>query len=492
MVLSLCRRYLRDPRDIEDAFQATFLVLVRKAPSIRERRAALELALRRGLQGLDAGPVASCRCGEAGRRTGSIAWNRRSDASAARIGRGRPGARPGAEPAAREVPGAAGALLPERPDARAGGRRARVAGGDGAEPPGAGPRAAPRPAHPPGLLALRGAARRWGPELSLVPSPPRSRRRSCGPPWPRRTVPPGRLGRCRAGLGAGASALYPTLSGSATTLAQGVLTTMALTQMKVIGAGLVAAGMLAGGAGAGAGPWHRPAPGAGGQALHEARGPGARPAHHGPSHSWRRPILRRHLHTSARSFAHEGSRTGSPALQSRAEARSLAPAARLAARSHPHRRRSTPPIAVDSPFKMDDGEPPLPPRQSPDAVTPDPDPDTETGPREVLPPADVREVTEPPVAQSVPPLPASRRDRSGRRLLGLQPHVPRSRDQPQPPPAPGKGVPFEEDRPAADAGLPLPRRVLPTPGSPHPSPSPTPDANLQPTRNMPAPPDGQS
>jgi RNA polymerase sigma factor (sigma-70 family) len=37
MVLSLCRRMLRDPRDIEDAFQATFLVLVRKAPAIRDR-----------------------------------------------------------------------------------------------------------------------------------------------------------------------------------------------------------------------------------------------------------------------------------------------------------------------------------------------------------------------------------------------------------------------------------------------------------------------
>ena len=37
MVLGLCRRVLRDPRDIEDAFQATFLILVRKAPTIRDR-----------------------------------------------------------------------------------------------------------------------------------------------------------------------------------------------------------------------------------------------------------------------------------------------------------------------------------------------------------------------------------------------------------------------------------------------------------------------
>src|SRR5262245_16524035 len=37
MVLGLCRRFLRDPQAAEDAFQATFLVLVRKAPAIRDR-----------------------------------------------------------------------------------------------------------------------------------------------------------------------------------------------------------------------------------------------------------------------------------------------------------------------------------------------------------------------------------------------------------------------------------------------------------------------
>src|SRR4029077_13530350 len=35
MVLSVCRGILRDPNDIEDAFQATFLILVKKAGSIR-------------------------------------------------------------------------------------------------------------------------------------------------------------------------------------------------------------------------------------------------------------------------------------------------------------------------------------------------------------------------------------------------------------------------------------------------------------------------
>jgi len=31
MVLSVCRRMLQEPSDVEDAFQATFLILVRKA-----------------------------------------------------------------------------------------------------------------------------------------------------------------------------------------------------------------------------------------------------------------------------------------------------------------------------------------------------------------------------------------------------------------------------------------------------------------------------
>jgi RNA polymerase sigma factor (sigma-70 family) len=37
MVLSVCRSLLRDPNDVDDAFQATFLVLVRKAESLRRR-----------------------------------------------------------------------------------------------------------------------------------------------------------------------------------------------------------------------------------------------------------------------------------------------------------------------------------------------------------------------------------------------------------------------------------------------------------------------
>jgi hypothetical protein len=40
MVLSVCRGILNDPNDAEDAFQATFLILVQKSTTLRRHEAA--------------------------------------------------------------------------------------------------------------------------------------------------------------------------------------------------------------------------------------------------------------------------------------------------------------------------------------------------------------------------------------------------------------------------------------------------------------------
>ena len=55
MVLSVCRGILKDPNDAEDAFQATFLILVKKSASFRGQRFPGALALSGGAPSGDQG-----------------------------------------------------------------------------------------------------------------------------------------------------------------------------------------------------------------------------------------------------------------------------------------------------------------------------------------------------------------------------------------------------------------------------------------------------
>ena len=64
MVLGVCRRALSDPGDAEDAFQATFLILVRKARSVR-----VDDSLGRWLYGVTRRVAGRARAVAARRRT---------------------------------------------------------------------------------------------------------------------------------------------------------------------------------------------------------------------------------------------------------------------------------------------------------------------------------------------------------------------------------------------------------------------------------------
>jgi RNA polymerase sigma factor (sigma-70 family) len=242
MILALCRRILRDPRDIEDAFQATFLILARRADTIRKRD-----VLSSWLYGVAYRVAVRCRSEVLRRRSfettiPGLETPDRSAASACdEVG-------PALDQELSRLPEKYRApivlcyLREQTHDQAAaalrwpvGTVRSRLARGRE-------------------LLKARLTRRGYAPAGAVLGFGPRLPAGSFTAvvPQPLVEATVAAIGRCA--WSAGPAILFPSLtiplSGSATTLAQGVLTTMALSQIKWIGAGMAALGVLAGGAGA--------------------------------------------------------------------------------------------------------------------------------------------------------------------------------------------------------------------------------------------------
>ncbi len=157
MVLGLCRRFLRDPRDIEDAFQATFLVLVQKAPSIRDGG-----LLSSWLYGVALRVATRARANlpaPAGSRAGARQGRRSSRARHRGHARTGPAVRSGIEPAPGEVSCSAGVVLSARANSRPGRQRALLSGRDRPQPHGPRTRLAQTAANQPWICTERRVAR---------------------------------------------------------------------------------------------------------------------------------------------------------------------------------------------------------------------------------------------------------------------------------------------------------------------------------------------
>jgi RNA polymerase sigma factor (sigma-70 family) len=244
MVLSLCRRFLRDPRDIEDAFQATFLILARRAGSIRKRE-----VLSSWLYGVAYRVAVRSRSDVLRRRSYETSMSSNDDAAEIHEN-GVEDVVPILDQELSRLPEKLRAplvlcYLKECTHDQAaaelrwpvGTVRSRLARGRE-------------------LLRERLTRRGCAPSAAFLGTSPglslRPFTASVPPALVRSTVQSASRFAPAAMAGTAGPLLVSSLSGSATTLAQGVLTTMALSQIKMFGAGLIAAGLVAGSFGAGA------------------------------------------------------------------------------------------------------------------------------------------------------------------------------------------------------------------------------------------------
>jgi RNA polymerase sigma factor (sigma-70 family) len=268
MVHSVCQRFLRDPGEIEDAFQATFLVLARKASSIRRPE-----VLSSWLYGVACRIAARARSKVLRRRSVETSVPLLEDCTAV-VSREVDHVGPVLDQELMRLPEKYRApivlcYLKEQTHDQAaaelrwpvGTVRSRLARGRE-------------------LLRQRLVRRGYTPASAILLTGPggmiSSFQTSVAQPLIQATVAAASRSLRGAAIEAGptlmlSSTSVSSVSGSASTLAQGVITTMALTHVKLAAASLTAVGLLAGGLGMSA--WALVSPGAGRQA--ETRAPAA-------------------------------------------------------------------------------------------------------------------------------------------------------------------------------------------------------------------------